>query len=415
MLSTGLSGIPAGGRPSFLGGLGQGARAEQASQANQQAVKFASFQDQIRAANLHAQDLQKQAADDAQTKAQQAAEDFQNEALGTHGGSMETHPNDGTAVMQTLQGQTAANGSATIAPGTHISADGKNINVPSNTPETLAAQVQNYKALEGKLPSLPGLPAFDPSSVKSMQDVTNARVELGKHLDIMQHLLQGYDVSGNPLSHQQLNNLIPAYQAQIDSLTKNGGATDYQLGTLKNTLAILQANEQHHSDTEDAVAAKVAQQKAQQAGAVANAQLPAKQALQDNAAGNKPQKIDSTSVVAFDPDAPGLNGTKGANVVLPKSQADAKGLYSYKANPEKINGLIAGVNDVQTKINALADASADMSAPSRAASRKKTHREGNCYVRLSDTEVHCTKVTTCHLTGVRLWWLVTESALRDGC
>jgi len=46
---------------------------------------------------------------------------------------------------------------------------------------------------------------------------------------------------------------------------------------------------------------------------------------------------------------------------MPKAQADGKGLPSYKANPEKINGLVAGVNDVQTKINALADASADMS------------------------------------------------------
>ena len=361
VLSTGLSGVPAGGRPSFLGGLGQGARADQAAQANAQAVKFATFNDQVRAANLHAQDLQKQAADDDQNKAQQAAEDFQNDALGNNGGTMETHPNNGTAVMQTLQSQTAANGSASITPGTHISADGENINVPANTPETLAAQVQNYKALQGKLPGLPTLPPFDPSSVKSMKDVTDARAALGQHLDIMQHLVQGYDQSGRPYTHQELNNLIPAYQAQIDSLSKNGGATDYQIGTLKNTLAILKANEQNHSDTEDAVAAKATKQKAAQAGAVANAELPAKQALQDNAAADKPQKIDNTSVVAFDPDAPGLNGSRGANVVMPKAQADAKGLYSYKANPEKLNGIVAGVNDVQTKINALADASADMS------------------------------------------------------
>jgi hypothetical protein len=362
--STAMSGIPAGNRPSFAGGLGQGARAEQAAQANEQAIKFASFQDSVRAANLHNQDLQKQAADDAQQKAQQAAEDFQNEELGKNGGSIDTHPNDGTAVMQTLQGQTAANGAASITPGTHISADGKNINVPSNTPQTLAAQVQNYKSLEGVLPGLPALPAFDPSSVKTSQDVTNARAELGRHLDIQQHLLQGYNVDGSPYTHQQLNDLIPAYQAQIDSLTKNGGASDYQIGTLKNTLAILQANEQHHSDTEDEVADKVAQQKAAQAGAVAGAQsqakLPSQIALQDNAAANKP-KPDNTELnsVAFDPTYQNPDGSTGANVVMSKADVAAKGLPHYKADPAKLNATVAGFNDVQNKINMLADVAND--------------------------------------------------------
>src|SRR6266852_2112173 len=54
--STALSGIPDRGRPSFVTGLGQGARAEQASQANQQAIKFKTFDDSVRAAQLHAQD-----------------------------------------------------------------------------------------------------------------------------------------------------------------------------------------------------------------------------------------------------------------------------------------------------------------------------------------------------------------------
>jgi hypothetical protein len=363
VLSTALAGTPPGKRPSFLGGLGNGARAEDQALAQQQAIKFQSFQDQVRAADLHNQDLQKQAADDAQQKAQQAAEDFQREAYEGNGGTYNTHPNNGTAVTQTLQAQTAANGAATVTPGTHISANGKDILVPGNDPNSLAAQVQNYKALQGVLPGLPTLPEYDPSSAKSMSDIIKARNALGTQLHIMSNLVQGYDISGRALTHQELNNLIPAYQSQIDSLQKNGRATDYQLGTLKNTLAILQANEQHHSDTEDAVAAKATANAAAKAGAVANAELPAKEAEQKNASVLKAAnaKIDNTSVVAFDPDAPGLNGSKGANVVLPKAQADAKGLASYKANPEKINGIIAGVNDVQTKINALADASADMS------------------------------------------------------
>src|SRR5689334_9676974 len=39
-VSTGLAGVPDKGRPSFVTGLGQGARAEQAAEATQQAIKF---------------------------------------------------------------------------------------------------------------------------------------------------------------------------------------------------------------------------------------------------------------------------------------------------------------------------------------------------------------------------------------
>src|ERR1700742_2840711 len=43
--STALSGVPDRGRPGFTTGLGEGARAEQANIANQQAIKFKSFDD----------------------------------------------------------------------------------------------------------------------------------------------------------------------------------------------------------------------------------------------------------------------------------------------------------------------------------------------------------------------------------
>src|SRR5262245_42663338 len=58
---TALTGIPDRGRPSFVTGLGQGARAEQAAQQQQQDVKFKTFDDQVRAAQLHNQDLALQA------------------------------------------------------------------------------------------------------------------------------------------------------------------------------------------------------------------------------------------------------------------------------------------------------------------------------------------------------------------
>ncbi len=338
VVSTALAGVPAGGRPSFAGGLGQGARAENAAQQQAAAFKFASFNDANRAADLHAQDLQKQAADDAQQKAQQAAEDFQREAYEGNDGTYNTHPNNGTAVSQTLAAQTASNGGATITPGTHISADGKNILVPGNDPKSLAAQVQNYRALEGVLPGLSYLPDFDPSSVKSMADVVKARNALGTQLHTMSNLLQGYDISGRSLTHQELSNLIPAYQSQIEALSKsNNGATDYQLGTLKNTLAILQANEGHHSDAEQTASDRATANAVAKAKQIGDVQTANKEAVQDNAAGNRPTKVTNADWV------PGVSSKEKNNAELGENIAfNANSVAATLMKRPDLLGAIAG-------------------------------------------------------------------------
>lgn len=66
-----------------------------------------------------------------------------------------------------------------------------------------------------------------------------------------------------------------------------------------------------------------------------------------------------TNVVAYDPQYQNADGSKGANVVLDKGTAQQRGLFSYKADPSAINANIAGMNDVQTKINQLADVAMD--------------------------------------------------------
>jgi len=88
------------------------------------------------------------------------------------------------------------------------------------------------------------------------------------------------------------------------------------------------------------------------------ASLPYKIALQNNAAKDK---NDSTELnaVAFDPTYKNADGTLGANVVMSKADASAKGLPHYKADPAKLNAVVAGFNDVQNKINMLADVAAD--------------------------------------------------------
>ncbi len=77
-------------------------------------------------------------------------------------------------------------------------------------------------------------------------------------------------------------------------------------------------------------------------GAKANAEVPAKIAVQKAAAERK----DSDPVVAADP--------QQGNVVMTRGQAEDAGLFHYKADPAKINSTVAGFNDVQNKINGLA-------------------------------------------------------------
>jgi hypothetical protein len=73
------------------------------------------------------------------------------------------------------------------------------------------------------------------------------------------------------------------------------------------------------------------------------------------------QKADSTNLdsVAFDPNYQNADGTRGANVVMSKEQAKQQGLQHYKAEPSTINTVVGGMNDVQNKLNQLADVVTD--------------------------------------------------------
>jgi hypothetical protein len=259
VVTTGLSGIPAGNRPSFLGGLGQGARAAQAADATQQAIKFRTFDDSVRAANLHLQDQELQLRTQEQSDAHQKAEDFQADYDEAHGITNTTHPNVGDAVTQTWQGQQAAQGSVSIQHGTSLLADGKSISIPGTDPDTQAGQLQKYKDLQSVLPFLSTLPQ-------------NAQFVPAKFQDQLTHIMGGYDVHGDPLTHDQLTNLLPALQSQRDAAAKNG-STPYQLGTLDRLIGIYKANEKNHQNADDIAAAHQVDVQAasnKQLGGVAN-------------------------------------------------------------------------------------------------------------------------------------------------
>src|SRR5216683_7116052 len=227
--TTALSGIPDKGRSTFVTGLGQGARAGIAANEQQQAIRFKSFDDQIRLAELHHQDqkmqLDTQAQTDAHTKAELDMRAFAND----QGFDYDTIANHGPAVMDHLTAQTAGNGAASVPPGTHVSADGNNIYMPKDpdSDKTRDGQKQMYNALAPALGlhTLPQGASFVPPKLMNM--LTNK--------------INGFTLDGKPPMHEELPGMIGAAQAQRDSMAKNGGSPA-QLKTLDNMIGIYQAN-----------------------------------------------------------------------------------------------------------------------------------------------------------------------------
>ncbi len=240
---TALAGIPDRGRPSFVTGLGQGARAEQAAQATQQAVKFRDLDSQIRLAELHNQDVKMQNDTQAQKDAHTEAELHMRSLANDLGVDYDTIANHGPAVMDHLAAQTAATGAASVPAGTHISADGSNIYVPkdSDSEKTQAGQKQLYGTLAPAL-GLPSLPA-------------SAQFVPPKLMNMLTNKVNGFGLNGDPIKHEELPGVLGAAQAQRDNLAKNGG-TPAQLKTLDNMIGIYKAN----LDALDTHAAGVKQQ-----------------------------------------------------------------------------------------------------------------------------------------------------------
>jgi hypothetical protein len=181
----------------------------------------------VRLAELHNQDLKLQNDTQAQTDAHTAAEINNRNLANEYGIEYDTIANHGPAVLDHLTAQTAANGAASIPPGTHVSADGSNIYVPKDTQSTRDGQKAMYTALAPAL-GLPGLPqgaAFVPPRLMNM--LTNKT--------------NGFDIAGKPINHDDLPGVLGAAQAQRDALAKNGG-TPNQLKTLDGLIGIYQAN-----------------------------------------------------------------------------------------------------------------------------------------------------------------------------
>jgi hypothetical protein len=361
--STALSGIPDRGRPSFVTGLGEGARAEQNAVAQQQAIKFRNFDDQVRLAQLHNQDLKMQQDTQAQKDAHVKAELDNRSLANSLGIKYDTIASDGKTVMDHLTAQTAANGSASVPAGTHLSGDGENVNIPSNDKQTQDGQKQMYSMLGPAL----GLPPLPPG----------AEFVPPKQLNMLTNKIHGFNIDGSAPKHEELPGILGAAQAQRDNLAKNG-ATPPQLQALDNMIGIYKANldalDKHEADVKaqnkqseldvenspanvaaaGKKAASIEQQKLNVTNSPANQAAAARGAGLKSSAEQSAKNMGILDSVAFDPNFQNADGTKGANVVISKEDAATKGLTFYKADPNKINTVVAGMNDVQNKLNQLA-------------------------------------------------------------
>jgi hypothetical protein len=299
---AGLASISDKGRPGFAQGLGAGARSEIASQQASQAaaqqqeiqdndIKMKNFDAQVRLAELNNQDLKQQGDTQAQQDAHQAAQLHLRQVASDAGLNFTTLPNTAAAVKDNLVAQTGQNGTADIPPMTHGDANTIYMMANSDDPATQTKQMDLYKALAPAfgLPALPNGAQFVPN--KSLNFLTNK--------------INGFDLNGNTISHDNLPAAISSLQIQRDNLAKQQGATPDQLKAIDNTLNIYKANldalDTHSTTVADQASAR------EQARQIAIEQEKGNQQRLTNS--DKPQKADTNFYEGTDASGNPIAGT----------------------------------------------------------------------------------------------------------
>lgn len=149
-------------------------------------------------------------------------------------------------------------------------------------------------------------------------------------------------------------------QQQFDTYSKRPDADpatvkllQTQLDTFKSAMSN-QENLTSQAASSAAAAKTTAEANAKAGTPLGQAELAEKQ--------NSAEKFNEESVVAFDPSYPNTDGTKGGNVLVTRDEAKTRGLTNFYAkgvDPSLLNGIVAGFNDVQNKINQLASVASD--------------------------------------------------------
>lgn len=338
------------GRPSFAGGMAGGAENELKQIAQNRQFKFQSAEDAARAATLTMQDkelqLRTQEQQDAHAKALRDQYDWEDD----HGIEHTTIPNSGQAANDHLVAQTQANGGASVPAGTHLSADGKSILIPVDSPETKQGMLDDYKQVGPALglPPLPPNSAYVPSKLQTMAT----------------YVRNGYDINGQHIPADQLPQRIASLDVQIKNLQDNGGSP-HAITTLQNLQGIYKANLKAYNDEQVTAAQNKKQGEIQaenspEGKALADQREQEQEALQTH----KEQEDDARKYgYAFNPK------TNEAFYVS-KADADKQGLVNFE--PQTPQTLSADrhdqrvLNDVALKSNIVRQAAAKLPDGSQA-------------------------------------------------
>jgi hypothetical protein len=165
------------------------------------------------------------------------------------------------------------------------------------------------------------------------------------------------DVSGKTPVPAMSGNMQPQdWLKLVDNVVPPGGANNsLNMRTKSQVQFYLQQGNQE-------AAQKAINEAGQQVGAIEKETNPqvvnTKIAVAGAEARIKAQNDDS-SVVAYDPNAKNPDGSKGGNVVMQRGQALQAGLPHYKVDASAVNSVVGGFNDVQNKINSLAEVAND--------------------------------------------------------
>ena len=106
----------------------------------------------------------------------------------------DTIASDGNAVMDHLTSQTAASGSASVPPGTHLSGDGESINIPQNDQATQDGQKQMYSMLAPAL----GLSPLPPG----------AQFVPPQNMNMLTNKIHGFTIAGEAPKHDDLTGML---------------------------------------------------------------------------------------------------------------------------------------------------------------------------------------------------------------
>ncbi|HEX3740042.1 MAG TPA: hypothetical protein VHV29_09985 [Terriglobales bacterium] len=214
------------GRQSFGSGLAAGAQ-------KQLDYQFQSASDAYRAAQLTRQDKEYQLHSQEIQNATQKAHDDHMDWLEAHGYDSEDIANDSQSVLNRMSLQ-SANGGITVPAGTAINPDGKTINVPSDTPATHQAQLQDYNTFAPALFGLPGQPTgagrmVPPTLYHAYSNMRRGfgidgkpipTEQLPQRIAALSAQEQAYD-GALPAVKQAFENVKGIYQAQLDAANKN--------------------------------------------------------------------------------------------------------------------------------------------------------------------------------------------------